>query len=152
MLKPVMLIALLLTGCSGRANVAAPADSATQTASQPNTQGSVGPGGLTIPNFSFQLSANLTFTIALAGHGTEGYDWSITPDFNAAVVAPVGVERFGPLPANSAVGVSAPSLFDFKGVGSGQTSLHFTLARPGVAPPTGASAPTDSATFNVSVQ
>lgn len=141
-----VVAAMLLGGCNR--SVAPAVVPANNQISQPNTLGAVGADGATIPNFAFHPSVGQAFSVALPGHGTEGYEWHLDTGFNAAMLTTSGTSRLGSLPTGAPLGQSAPEIFDFTANGSGQTTLHFSLYRPWE----GADKASDGRAFTVTVQ
>ena len=124
----------MLLACSARSSVATSDPAATnvtpaaaQTGSTPVT--STDAQGITLQGFNFSLAVSQPFSVTLPGHGTEGYGWHLDPTTDTRIAMPAAASRLGPLPANSALGASAPEIFDFKTGAVGTTTLHFSLYR-----------------------
>lgn len=96
---------------------------------------------------AFSLARGQTFQVVLAGHGTAGYQWQLTEDYDRQVVA-FATRSIGPLPAGSAIGASAPEIFTFTAKGPGRTVLNFLSLRPWEATP---SFSPEKASFSVTV-
>ena len=83
---------------------------------------------LTPEHAAFSLTRGDDFSVGLASAAGGGYQWHLQEGFDARVVRLKG-QRSGELPPNAPLGKFADEIFDFEAVGSGETTLVFTLYR-----------------------
>lgn len=107
----------------------APAMSSTPAPTPAANDPSLGGDGFTVLAYTFTVSKNVVFSVVLPGHATEGYKWVLATGFDPKVATSTGQSRPGTKPG-SGIGVSAPQVFDFTAVGTGQTTLSFDLVMP----------------------
>ena len=127
MIRPLLLV--VLACLPALAACRAPVTTAAGTAPVPGARMTPTPQAASIA-----ATRDQAFTVVLEGHGSAGYEWSLVEGYDTRIVRPKGEKRYGDLGANPLPGTSAPEIFEFQALASGQATLVFVNKRPWEAP------------------